>query len=614
MSDLIWVCPQNYLLAENDWKSTTKKSGYIPILRTDLAKFKQSLQQTLKNRSVVFHSVPLGESKALIGTKEGETNEMNDQAITTYKPIQQFLQSNPLLITFGVRLAVYMESTSKVEALLTDWFDYLNSQVKITQEKSSLSFDSWSRIFTTGFETQDIFVGLSTKDNGYTSLYQFLDLFKKISNNTDKFSINFDENLTQRILDELPNTTVDDSKLDDISQHMETILEKYISQGNNTNSGSEFNSKNLTTEEYHIDLNTLSDLPRESLDQLCKDIREFRNRVITIERERIMKDNIEENQRRRQKMVQMFDDIHKKQSMNNTSVDGMLKASSDAKDPPDDSQFNEDDDGYAAEKESTEKKSIEAKNRYKKLLHKLNATIEPKLKTLEIRLAEAQNYNIMLEKIRPVTIKELLHLGEDIYYDSKRSYRENEELLDQKNRDKYGSAVEMPPLVTGLSAEPSKDTNAAEKTNIQDENKITSLSQSSTPSDVAEINITLNFNKTAGKSKEDGQDIEHVIETRPNEPLAKANSEESEKFLPTILPFNDQELANKLKRLKESKLVDELIKEYLGVYEEELVDYIFDNIKEFKSKDKLLEELKETFDEDAVVIVNSIWNSEDLSS
>lgn len=613
MGDLIWVCPQNYLLSENDWKSRVKKSGYIPILRTDLSKFKQSLQQSLKNRPAVLNNVTVSENKAVTGSKSGETDEMKDQAISTYKPIEQFLQSNPSLTTFGIRLVVYMESTSKVEALLTEWIDYLKSQVKVTQEKNPLRFDSWSRIYATGFETQDIFVRVSAMDNDYTPLYQFLNLFQRLGDTSDKFSINFDENLTQRITDELPNKTIDQSTIDDHSQHMENILEKYISRGNNTSSGNEFDTKKLTTEEYHIDLNTLSDLPRESLDQLCKDIREFRNRVITIEREKIMKDSIEENQRRRQKMVQMFDDIHKKQATRNTSVNDILESSSNAKAYPDDSQFNEDDDGSAAEKESTEKKNIEAKNRYKKLLHKLNTTIEPGLKTLELRLTEAENYDTWLEKIRPVTIKELLHLGEDMYYDSKRSYRKTEELLDNKNREKCGSHVEMPPLVIKLSDELAKETHTPVETNKQEVNKDSRPSQPNTASDVADINITLNFSK-AVKSKEDGQGVEPAISSISGERLTKPDEEGTKNHLPNILPFNDQELVNKLKRLKESKLVDELIKEYLGVYEEELVDYIFDNIKEFKNKDNLLEELKETFDEDAVIIVDRIWNSEDLSS
>lgn len=71
------------------------------------------------------------------------------------------------------------------------------------------------------------------------------------------------------------------------------------------------------------------------------------------------------------------------------------------------------------------------------------------------------------------------------------------------------------------------------------------------------------------------------------------------KAAPDKLLFIDEDLDIRPKELKISRLVDELIKEYLGVYEEELVDYIFDNLREFGDKNSLFNELKETFDDDA---------------
>lgn len=616
MSELIWVSPQSYLLSENDWQSTLKKSGYIPILKADLTKFQQSLQQALKSKNVISNNQLGSLTGETTGTKSNEIDEPKGSEVSKYKPIDQFLQKNKPLSTFTIRSLVYIESTSKLELLLINWINYMKSQIKDTAHNNSLNLESWSRIFATGFDTQDIFVRMSIpdgKDGTDIMLYRFLDLFKKISDHSDKFSINFDENVSNLITEKLSRSEINEPDLYDISQHLNSVLDEFITSNSNSTQNNDTQSKNISTDEYHIDLSTLSDLPRESLDQLCKDIMEFRSRVITIERERIMKENVEENERRRQKMIQMFEDIHEKQNPNKVSADNMLitdVGEDEAFSYPDDSQFDEDNDGLAAEQKSVEKKQLEAKNRYNKLLHKLNSTIDPRVKTLEIQLSKAENYDTNLGKIRPVAVKELLHLGEDMYYDFKRSYRKDEELLDDKNRDKYGSDVSMPPLIDEVSSGP---TNEPKIDTMSGTVKPLVSSPSKKDTETTEINITLNFNKAVGSSKQDRADeenLETVDPDQPSEQLSETSSVEMANNTPTILPYGAQELDNKLRRLRDSKLVDELIKEYLGVYEEELVDYIFVNIKEYKNKGTLLEELKETFDEDAIVIVNKIWNSE----
>ena len=58
--------------------------------------------------------------------------------------------------------------------------------------------------------------------------------------------------------------------------------------------------------------------------------------------------------------------------------------------------------------------------RYKKLLSKLESSSEVRLRNLEMKVKNVRNYDNILEKIRPVAIKELLHLEKNIYYDSRR--------------------------------------------------------------------------------------------------------------------------------------------------------------------------------------------------
>ncbi|CAN6603129.1 hypothetical protein TRVA0_002S02234 [Trichomonascus vanleenenianus] len=55
-------------------------------------------------------------------------------------------------------------------------------------------------------------------------------------------------------------------------------------------------------------------------------------------------------------------------------------------------------------------------------------------------------------------------------------------------------------------------------------------------------------------------------------------------------------------------VVDNII-EYLGVQEDELIEFIIQHVKEHKSPESLLKELEETLDEDAEVVVERVWQT-----
>lgn len=88
---------------------------------------------------------------------------------------------------------------------------------------------------------------------------------------------------------------------------------------------------------------------------------------------------------------------------------------------------------------------------------------------------------------------------------------------------------------------------------------------------------------------------------------------QSENFLNSIniplkkksVGLDGDELEQVLERIKPK--VEGYIEEFLGVKEDELLEYILMIIKEHQDKQELVKELKETFDEDAVKIGDLIW-------
>lgn len=630
MSELVWVSPQYYLHSDESWKSSVKKNGYIPILRADLGRFEESLKSTFKEKQGGYTELNknLGSSSKVEDVQKIDNNEVSESP--RYVPIEKFVMedSSPLL-TFAISSIVYIESTKKIETLLLDWVDYLKSQIGAADENGILEIQSWSRIFATGFETQDIFIRMSINNNEFKHYCSFLNLFKKLSNKSDSFSINFDSNTKNLIRKYTP--LKDDGNEDDEErlEYLENKLSEMLVNGTNNVEGNPGGAKPESLEEYHIDLTTLSDLPSESLNQLCKDIMEFRSRVVTIEREKMLKDKVEENQRRRQKMIQMFDEIRKHQNSMNIphglSVVGNNEHTDSRRfENHEDLPIDEDDDGYQQEQKRIRKYIEDSNLRYKRLLNKLNSTVEDKIKTLEYNLENAKSYGISLRTKRALATKDLLYLSTDNYYNPNRSFRDQEIRLDDLNREQYGSHITLEPEMTYPAGNHPQYIENKINPDIQNTQKKTQLPESVEELNKDGINIRLNFSVNNSISDERMNNVEKRMggSNKPEREQSLSEISPTKKklssipkatnTLPAKLTFTDEALERRIKAIKESGLVAELVKEYLGVYEEELVEYIFDNIKEYKDRTILLTELKETFDEDAVVIVDKIWNSREF--
>ncbi|CCH42021.1 U1 small nuclear ribonucleoprotein [Wickerhamomyces ciferrii] len=73
----------------------------------------------------------------------------------------------------------------------------------------------------------------------------------------------------------------------------------------------------------------------------------------------------------------------------------------------------------------------------------------------------------------------------------------------------------------------------------------------------------------------------------------------------TIDDLDESQLEQVLTRLK--PIINQIIQEFLGTQEDELLEYILEIIKDTKSKVELIKELNETFDEDSIKIGDKIW-------
>lgn len=137
------------------------------------------------------------------------------------------------------------------------------------------------------------------------------------------------------------------------------------------------------------------------------------------------------------------------------------------------------------------------------------------------------------------------------------------------------------------------------------------------------LDKTLRSEYETGKFKPSGRNRELELDAdkrdKEEEETEALAAKQSENFLASmniplkmniaknsnVLDLDDEELDKILEQLKPK--IDEYIEDALGVKEDELSEYVVSIIKDEKSKEKLLEELKEPFGDDASSLTEKIW-------
>ncbi|CEP61036.1 Snu71p LALA0_S02e05314g [Lachancea lanzarotensis] len=555
MSSMVYVCPSAYLASQGaeQWHSESFKPGFVPILRTSLLRFRDELDKVVSkvNQQKSAHTYQTSDGDTTTVVEKQSASEVigqvsEDSALHNYRDLKQFLP-----ITLEQQLCTISVKGLPSTLVETQIAEFVNVLEGLTTEKVGITkvLHSWS--FFKGLDSTALLLRCTDLKQLPSVLAFWNHLFSRWSEKDDilKLSLHQDENTTRFFKDHMEDATdeVPEAEVDG----QITILGNFLK--NLKQSDSQAGEENLSVD-YHVDVSTLSDLPRSSLEQLCKDVVHFRTRVVTIEKEKRAKAEYEENKRMGQHMKNVFDQIR--------------KSKGNAKLAEDDEEFDglEDDDaGYleddlVVEKREQEKLQMDSDRLFTELLDNLATKIEPRLQKLQQQLAHENSYEQTLEKERPLYLKELLHLAYSPYYDHHRSFKDEEIRRDNKDRDVNGIAEplvdetvekkEMP-----LVSEPSKFKLQISKPKEEEE-------------------------KDNGKLLQSGEDLDMLLQ-----------------------------------KLRDSNLVRDLAIEFLGETDQDLEDYIFDHLKEHASRAELLAELRETFDEDAEVIVDRIWSKlESLSS
>lgn len=599
MENVIFVCPQKFLISQSKWTSDKERKGFIPILRADLPKLESSLNKIIdKNRAALLNTnggtssqikkdsrstvKMTNEEGSNIVTNKNNSYNKESGKVSKFQPIKQFI---PITLKQQLHTISINGVKSNLTGLGIDRF--LNSLIELflihleesEQRKYPLEtiIECWTTVTSAGILEQTLFVRFKQDIPIYPHIVLFL---KELLGKT--LQVCYDSNVTLFINDTLSASNIPKFS---VSEQDEDKLSQLMDRTNSDTKKIENDNYDESSTEYHIDLNMLNDIPRDDLEQLCKDIIEFRTKVVTMEKEKTQQEIFKERERQRTQMMKMFDKIKMNSSSKDKNFNGDM--GTDVEDEDDQEMDN------LEEKQDIEKQ--ESNRRYQDLLNKLNSEIEPRILKIHSNLESAMNYERELVENISSNKKEIIRLGNDEFYDHHRSFKELEEIKDKEDRDNVGDNVIMPLIKTTTGANEGQPEKEAEV-----EEKIDNV-----------INIKFAFKKAIDNSaNEKAEELELGNTTTENVEILEEKTLGIE--IGDILPFSGTELSDRLKKLRETRYVDELIKEYLGVYEDELVDYIFENISEHKSKQVLLDDLKETFDDDAIIMVNRIWERKEF--
>ncbi|SCU92627.1 LAFA_0F11826g1_1 [Lachancea sp. 'fantastica'] len=545
MSSMVYVCPSAYLASQGaeQWHSESFKPGFVPILRTSLLKFRDELDKVVSkvNQQKAAHAYQTSDGNATTAgeqeaasEKVGEVSE--DSVLHKHQDLKQFLP-----ITLEQQICTISVDGLPESLTRAQMAEFVSSLETLTAEKVGISnvLQNWS--FFKGLNSTALLLRCNDSKQLPSVLALWVRIFTRWSELDDvvKPSVHQDEN-TMRFYNDHMKTTdeIPIAELDEQVTTLNNLLKKL------KHSSSPSNEENVSVD-YHVDVTTLSDLPRFSLEQLCKDIVHFRTRVVSIEKEKRAKAEYEENKRMGQHMKNVFDQIRKSKG------DAKLAEDDDEPGILEDEEADDQEDDWVVETREQEKLQINTDRLFAELLDNLATRIEPRLQRLQQQLAHENNYEATLEKERPLYLKELLHLGYSPYYDHHRSFKDEEVRRDKENRDAYGAAE---PLVEEAPEE-----------------------------EVPLVTEQGKFKLQIGKAKEEEKEAEDKLSQ------------------------TGEDLDLLLQKLRDSNLVRDLALEYLGEADQDLEDYIFDHLKEHASRPELLAELRETFDEDADVIVARIW-------
>ncbi|KAL3237746.1 Snu71p RNJ42_00733 [Nakaseomyces bracarensis] len=512
---LVYVSPERLYLShvsksDSGWTSIQPKVGYIPILKANLERFRTEQLNNLTKQGGQIDVAK--ESAGVENNRDGGAGGSATQKIERkYRPVTQFTPSTLEDQLFMVTIVLKEEmNPSRSKALKGVNLDEA-TKTNIIEEFLRRAIPSYEEVVVSWTVSE-----LSKGEHDETVIFvrfcpaktsEFVSVVKQFSK-AKNLEVHYDEN-TKRYINDQDTIQVQDTQVD--TRNYGKLMEECVG-------GVQKTETMVEETDYQIDYNTLMDIPREALDQLSKEIIEFRTKVISIEKEKQVRQQYEDNERRRKHMAQLFNKL--------------LKTKHD-----DDIDEEEEDDDVADEEEEGHDEE-----EYREMLG-VWKELGPRLKRLGRRMDGARRYESDLAERHAENLRNLQRQGQDGYYG--RRARDAEEIRDAEDREMHPEVVVEGAAGTGTGRGAEKEkTKAAEKESIK-----------------------INFKKamaTEGQSE--------AVEERYG-------------------------------ALREHRVVEELVREYLGVVDDEVVAFVYeilegDSCDEEKQR-RLAQELEDLFDEEA---------------
>lgn len=271
-------------------------------------------------------------------------------------------------------------------------------------------------------------------------------------------------------------------------------------------------------------------------------------------------------------MTQLFEKLRKGTKSNDSNRNMDIESTDTINDSDGEEDDDEDDeDDLAIEKRKEEKRKEEEARKYRALLKDYETTIEPHLHLLSQQYKQNLEYEKELTANREANVKDLLRQANDIYYDKDRSFKDREEQEDKLDREKYGDIIIEDIVID--------DDRKGQKKLLEKDKKVKKAGEPA-------IKINLAFKKAMDNSIQDKRDKAEDIE-------------------PVSQPIEARS-TNRYAALKEKRVVDELVKELLGVYEDDVVAYVFEilekpEMSDEKKQSELVTEMEDLFDKEGAV-------------
>lgn len=386
---------------------------------------------------------------------------------------------------------------------------------------------------------------------------------------------------------------------------------------------------------HKVNLKELSDLPKRMVPQIIEDIKNFRLSIIKIEKKKQAKKLAEDRRRAKLQIKKMYLSIKQAKKKGRNSGDAEeMDIDDEDDDDYDEGQQDEDmsDSEYEniredAEQEKIEKEFLRQEAQMKhiesltkrKLLSKFKevdnyaSEVESRLKSnfedYEILFAGHEDqdevsfqkhiYSLDQSKLHNAQISNLINM----YHTNKSSYLQMRtiEKIEEEKRDEEDRHKE-------IKEKASQEQSLNFLSSVLGSSGVTVSQEPSTATSlsIAEAPATAVANASKAPIK-----LQIKQKIQPDQPEEQKQAAENK---PVIESINFDSVAYKLSNGKLSQLVkkikpfvDELLIEYLGMTEDDLVAFITSSIENRKPKAEIVNELTETFDEDTEVFMEKLW-------